>query len=100
MSAVIAVLRTPWFAVSEATGKYSIPNVPAGEYQLHLFHERALTENLQFLERRITVPETDLTMPLISITETGFLPAPHLNKYGKEYPPAGNTGTYPGAPKQ
>jgi plastocyanin len=100
MSAVIAVLRTPWFAVSQATGKYVIPNVPAGEYQLHLFHERALSENLQFLERRITVPETDLALPLISITETGYIPAPHLNKYGKAYPPAGTEGTYPGAPKQ
>jgi plastocyanin len=100
MSAVIAVLRTPWFAVSLPTGKYTIPNVPAGEYQLHLFHERALSENLQFLEHRINVPESGLVLPLISITETGFLPAPHMNKYGKEYPPTGNESTYPGAPKQ
>jgi plastocyanin len=100
MSAVIAVLRTPWFAVSLPTGKYSIPNVPAGDYQLHLFHERALSENLQFLERRITVPESGLVLPLISITETGFLPVPHMNKYGKEYPPANSEATYPGAPKQ
>ena len=34
-----------------------IADVPPGEYQLHIFHERALPENLQFLERRITVPE-------------------------------------------
>ena len=37
-------------------------------------------------------------LPLISISETGFIPSPHLNKYGKEYPPVSNDGAYPGAP--
>ncbi|MBS1854758.1 MAG: hypothetical protein JST11_05295 [Acidobacteria bacterium] len=100
MSAVIAVLDTPWFAVTPPNGKYEIEGVPAGEYQLHLFHERALPENLKFLERRITVPEGGVNLPLISISETGYIPAPHLNKFGREYPPAGSEGTYPGAPKQ
>jgi hypothetical protein len=100
MSAVIAVLNTPWFAVTQANGEYSITNVPPGRYQLRLFHERALQQNLEFLEHPITVPETGKSMPLISISETGFIPAPHMNKYGKEYPPAGTDGTYPGAPKQ
>jgi plastocyanin len=100
MSAIIAVLNTPWYAVSVANGRYAIEGVPPGEYQLRLYHERALPENLKFLERRITVPESGLTLPLISISETGFIPAPHPNKYGKEYPPAANDGTYPGAPRQ
>jgi hypothetical protein len=100
MSAVIAVLNTPWFAVTQANGNYSIANVPPGRYQLRLFHERALQQNLEFLEHPITVPETGKSMPLISISETGFIPAPHMNKYGKEYPPASTDGTYPGAPKQ
>ena len=38
-------------------------------------------------------------MPLISISETGFIPTTHLNKYGKEYPPVPNDGAYPGARK-
>ena len=46
------------------------------------------------------MPEAGLALPLISISETGFIPAPHLNKYGKQYPPAANEGTYPGAPRQ
>src|SRR5688572_617757 len=83
MSAIIAVLATPWYAATDATGKFSLPGVPPGEYQLRLFYERALPENLKFLERRITVPESGLVLPLISISETGYIPAPHLNKYGK-----------------
>jgi hypothetical protein len=46
------------------------------------------------------VPESGLVLPLISISETGFIPAEHLNKYGKDYPPVANDGTYPGAPKR
>jgi plastocyanin len=102
MSAIIAVVNSPWYAVTASSGKYSIAGVPPGEYQLHLFHERALPDNLRFLEQRhITVPENGLVIPLISVSETGFIPAPHLNKYGQEYPPVTNTdGTYPGAPRK
>jgi hypothetical protein len=46
------------------------------------------------------VPDGPVTLPLISITETGYDPAPHLNKYGQNYPPLPNDGTYPGAPKK
>jgi plastocyanin len=100
MSAIIAVLNTPWYAVTQPAGKYAIDGVAPGEYQLRIFHERALPENLKFLERRITVPESGLVLPLISISETGFIPSPHLNKYGKEYPPVSNDSAYPGAPRQ
>jgi plastocyanin len=94
MSAVIAVMPTPWYVVTTASGKFAINNVPPGEYQLRLYHERALEDNLRFLEHRITVPETGMALPLISISETGYVPQPHLNKYGKPYAPEG--GTYKG----
>ena len=100
MTAIIAVLNTPWYAVTQASGKYDIAGVPPGEYKLRIFHERALAENLRFLEHPITVPEGGLGLPLISISETGFIPAPHLNKYGTDYPPVATDSTYPGAPKR
>jgi hypothetical protein len=99
MSAIIAVLPTPWFVVTPASGNFSIEGVPPGDYQLHIFHERAVTENLKALERRVTVPEAGLTLPLISISETGFIPSSHSNKYGQPYPPVETGDTYPGAPK-
>lgn len=98
MSAIIAVLPTPWYAVTAASGKFSIANVPPGEYQLHIFHERALPQNVKFLEKRITVEEGDLTLPLISISETGFVPEEHLDKHGKPYP-KNPDGTYLGGGK-
>jgi plastocyanin len=96
MSAIIAVVPTAWYDVTGASGKYAIAGVPPGDYQLRLFHERALPENLAFLERRISVPESGLVLPLISISETGFVPAPHLNKYGHPYPPDSPEGPYSG----
>jgi plastocyanin len=88
MSAIIAVVPTPYYVVTPDEGKFGIPNVPPGEYQLRIFYERALPANLKFLERRITVPEAGLALPLISISETGYAPAPHLDKHGKPYAPA------------
>jgi plastocyanin len=99
MSAIIAVLPTPWFAATPASGKFTIANVPAGQYELRLFHERSLPENLEFLKHTITVPEEGLALPLISISETGYIPTGHLNKYGHPYPPVPADGGYPGARK-
>jgi hypothetical protein len=92
MSAIIAVVDTPWYTVTPETGQFRMDGVPAGEYQLRIFHERALPDNLHFLERVITVPEGGLTLPLISISETGYIPAPHLDKHGKPYPPKSGYG--------
>jgi plastocyanin len=40
MNAVILVLDHPWFAIPEADGTFTIPNVPAGEHSLVAWHER------------------------------------------------------------
>ena len=92
MSAIIAVVDTPWYTVTPVTGQFRIDGVRPGEYQLHIFHERALPENLRFLERTVSVPDGGLTLPLISISETGYIPAPHLDKHGKPYPPQSGYG--------
>jgi plastocyanin len=94
MSAIIAVVPTQYYLVTRESGKFAFAGVPAGEYQLHIFHERAQPANLKFLERRLSVPEAGLALPLISISETGYVPAPHLDKHGKPYAPG--SGTYGG----
>ena len=96
MSAIIAVVPTVWYDVTKASGRFAIAGIPPGDYQLHIFHERALPQNLKFLEHTVAVPESGLALPLISISETGFVPVPHLNKYGHAYPPATPEDTYGG----
>jgi plastocyanin len=100
MSAVIAVLDTPYFAVTDKAGAFTIDNVPPGDYQFHVFHERASQETLDSLARRITVETAALELPPLPISEIGYLPVPHKNKYGKDYPPViEDQPAYPGAKK-
>jgi plastocyanin len=98
MSAVIAVLDTPYFAVSDKTGAFEIANVPPGDYQFHVFHERASAETLDSLTRRITVETAGLDLPPFQISESGYLQLEHKNKYGKDYPAViEDQPAYPGA---
>ena len=101
MSAVIVVLGTPYFAVTGSDGSFSIPNVSHGEYQLEVFHERATEATLRALERRVVVEGgSPLTLMALEISEAGYLPIPHNNKYGRRYPAESNDHSiYPGARK-
>jgi len=96
MSAVIVVLDTPWFAVSNAQGAFRTGDAPPGEYELKVFHERCLPDVLAKLERRVTLGAEDLTLPDLKITEAGYVAPHHKNKFGKDYP-AVIVDQYPGS---
>ncbi len=96
MSAIVAVLDTPWFAVTGKDGSFLLPDVPAGEYSLHVFHERATATTLDGLVRRVNVRPEPLSLGTLQLSESGYLAIPHRNKYGREYPPAADQGgVYP-----
>jgi plastocyanin len=100
MSAVIVVLGTPYFAATIRDGSFEIRNVPPGDYQMAVFHERATEATLKGLERRISVEPGAPALPPLVISEAGFLPIPHKNKYGRAYPAETNENlVYPGARK-
>ena len=100
MSAVVVVLPTPYFATSGRDGSFQIQNVPPGEYQLTVFHERATEATLAALSRRITVDQPTLALSPIVISEAGFLQMPHNNKYGRGYAPETDEHSiYPAAKK-
>ena len=85
MSAVIVVLNSPWFSVTNAAGEFSI-SAPPGDYRLKFFHERAQADVLTALERSVTVGSDDVALGVVAISEAGYLVPPHKNKYGKDYP--------------
>jgi plastocyanin len=100
MSAVIVVLPTPYFATTGRDGTFHIPNVPPGDYQLSVFHERATESTLAALARHITVEQTAQAIASIVISEAGFLQLPHTNKYGRVYgPETDDHSIYPAAKK-
>ena len=99
MSAIILVVAGPYFAKTGPDGRFAI-DVPPGRYQLRVFHERATEATLTALGRTIQVDSRGFEFPPIAISEAGYLPAPHANKYGQPYPPAPDDGSvYPGVRK-
>jgi plastocyanin len=86
MSALIVVLDTPYFALTDRDGHYQIPNVPRGNYKRVAFYERATPEVLAAAAHEFELADANLVLPPLTISEAGYLPAPHANKFGKPYP--------------
>jgi plastocyanin len=96
MSAIILVLATPYFVVTQRDGSFRL-DVPPGSYDLDVFHERATDQVLRSLSRRILVEPAGIRIPPIVVSEAGYLIVPHKNKFGKEYEVAPDDQTiYPG----
>ena len=84
MSAVIIALNTPYYAISNARGEISIPNVPPGRYELQVFHTSVPPDNLRTVTREITVAAGDTSLGTLTLTESN-LEVAHKNKYGRDY---------------
>jgi plastocyanin len=87
MSAVIVVVDTPYFAVSDSRGEVAIPQVPPGQYQLNLWEEHCAPKALAELSRQITVEGDATVLGVIHLHESDQPVAAHLNKYGTQYDP-------------
>ncbi len=87
MSAVVVVVDTPFFAVSDEKGDIAIPNVPAGDYQLSAWEEQCTPQVLKELSRKVVVAEGGTSLGAIQFHESLEPTTAHLNKYGKQYDP-------------
>jgi hypothetical protein len=56
MQAYVGVLEHPYFAVSDGSGRFSLPPLPAGTYTIETWHERFGTQT-----RQVTVAASDTT---------------------------------------
>src|SRR5437899_2790190 len=83
MSAVVVAVDTPYYGVSDRAGNITIPNLPDGKYELHVWYERSLPEDLKTLARTVTVSAATKDLGTIGVLENpNFSPA-HKNKYGQ-----------------
>jgi len=88
MSAVVIAVPTPYFAVTDISGLWTIPNVPDGRYRLHLWYERSSPEDLEKLQRDIAITENSRLLEPIRVVGSATANSAHKNKYGKDYVPA------------
>jgi plastocyanin len=96
MSAVVVSLKTRYYGISDARGAVTIPDVPYGRYELHVWHERAIPESLDSLVRTISVNENSHSFGTLRVTEQPSPLQPHKNKYGQDYEtPAPSDPLYP-----
>lgn len=56
MNAYVGVLEHPFFAVTDASGRFSLPPLPPGEYTVEAWHERFGTTSRQV---RVSADETN-----------------------------------------
>ncbi len=96
MSAVVVALNTPLFGISDSTGNVAIPAVPAGNYILEVWYERATPGTLKTLSRGVTISQHNHSLGVIRVLETSALNLAHKNKYGQDYvPPSPSSPAYP-----
>jgi hypothetical protein len=96
MSAVVVALDSPYFAVSDHAGHISIPDVPDGRYQLHIWYERSLPDTLTPLSRQVTISASTRSLGTIRVSENPNFTFGHKNKYGEDYvPPPADTYQHP-----
>lgn len=83
MSAVIITLTTPFYSIADTKGQFQMPNVPDGDYDLHIWIEGQRQNALEKQTRRVRISgeHADLGEIYVDQPET----TPHRNKFGKPY---------------
>jgi len=85
MSAVVVALNTPYYGISDRNGLITIPGVPAGIYEMQVWHERVLPENLVSLKRRDEISASNNSLGVLHLVEQRNFSQAHKNKYGRDY---------------
>ncbi|MFL6444429.1 MAG: carboxypeptidase regulatory-like domain-containing protein [Candidatus Sulfotelmatobacter sp.] len=84
MSAVVIAVATPYYAISNARGEITFPEVPPGRYDVQVFHSSVSPDTLRAAQREVTLSSADSSLGTFSLAETDALSA-HKNKYGRDY---------------
>jgi plastocyanin len=96
MSAVVIALKTSYYGISDRKGMITILDVPPGRYELHVWDERALPEDLDSLTRAMEVSESAHSLGVLRLAEQRSVLLSHKNKYGQDYEtPSPNLPVYP-----
>ena len=84
MSAAVVAVPTPYFAVTAADGNFQISHLPPGRYKIEFWYELASEAELTTLAHKVEIGSDGA--PIAVTLHSSDISAPHLNKYGQEYP--------------
>jgi plastocyanin len=79
MASFVVAVPGRHVAMVDAAGAFVFRDVMPGTYELHGWHERASETS-----KRIVVSPTE-TVVTVSLDARGYVPGPHLNKFGQPY---------------
>jgi len=85
MTAIIVSVDSNFYAVSDPSGHARIAEVPAGRYELHVWHRDATPESLNSVQRIVEVDQNRTVVAQIQTKPQGK--QGHKNKYGHDYDP-------------
>jgi plastocyanin len=83
MVGFLFVVDSAFATVTDRDGAFRFEGVPAGSWTLKAWHEEAATET----SMPLVIPSAGDAALTVTIDTTAYRPAPHKNKYGKDYPP-------------
>jgi plastocyanin len=89
MSAVVISLATPLYGFADSQGVFHMKDVPAGDYDMHVWIEGQKQGSLDLLTRRVHVAGEAADLGEIRFGRPE--PPQHLNKFGKPYEPDPHT---------
>jgi plastocyanin len=87
MSAIVLVMRTPYFSITDISGSFQISGVPRERYKVEFWYDAASEAELAGLSREMEIAGDEVLPP---VTLRSYPPKGHLNKYGEPYTPEKN----------
>lgn len=84
MSAVVLALSTPLYAIADDKESFTLPNIPSGDYRLHLWIEGIPQTSLDGLTRTVHISHS-IDLGTVDAPIAQHAKSPHANKFGKPY---------------
>jgi plastocyanin len=84
MSAVVISLSTPLYSVADGNGTFHIHDVPAAEYEMHVWVEGEEQAALDRWTQRVRISVGNHNLGVIHLAEIPHA-EPHANKFGQPY---------------
>jgi plastocyanin len=85
MSAVVLALSTSRFGIASSSGSFRVADVPAGEYEMHVWIEGIPQPVLNGMTRRVHLGSAAADLGKIEVPGGPPLTTSHQNMYGQSY---------------